>query len=291
VAAIVIDGKAAAARVRAEVAEGVAAFRARHGRAPGLVGIQVGDDPASELYQAGKARAAEEVGMVPRRITLPDTTSQAELDALIDELNADDAVDGMLVQLPVPEQLSEPLIANRIHPDKDVDGFSPVNLGRLMRGEPGNVPCTPQGVMRMLQDAGVPLAGAHAVVVGRSLIVGKPQSMLLLAEHCTVTIAHSRTRDLPALCRTADILVAAVGRPEMIRGDWVKPGAAVMDVGINRTDDGLRGDVHYAEAAEVAGWITPVPGGVGPMTIAYLLANTLEAAHRRTGDTTQGEPA
>lgn len=285
-AAIVIDGKAAAARVRAEVAEGVAAFAARYGRAPGLVGIQVGDDPASELYQAGKARAAEEAGMVPRRITLPDTTSQAELDALIDELNADDAVDGMLVQLPVPDQLSEPLIANRIHPDKDVDGFSPVNLGRLMRGEPGNVPCTPQGVMRMLTDAGVPLAGAHAVVVGRSLIVGKPQSMLLLAEHCTVTIAHSRTRDLPALCRTADILVAAVGRPEMIRGDWVKPGAAVMDVGINRTDDGLRGDVAYAECAEVAGWITPVPGGVGPMTIAYLLANTLEAAHRRAGATT-----
>lgn len=290
-AATVIDGKAAAARVRAEVAEGVAAFRAQHGRAPGLVGIQVGDDPASELYQAGKAKAAEEVGMVPRRITLPDTTTQAELDALIDELNADDTVDGMLVQLPVPDQLSEPLIANRIHPDKDVDGFSPVNLGRLMRGEPGNVPCTPQGVMRMLKDAGVPLSGAHAVVVGRSLIVGKPQSMLLLAEHCTVTIAHSRTRDLPALCRTADILVAAVGRPEMIRGDWVKPGAAVMDVGINRTDDGLRGDVHYAEAAEVAGWITPVPGGVGPMTIAYLLANTLEAAHRRAGDDTQGEPA
>lgn len=285
-AAIVIDGKAAAARVRAEVAEGVAAFAARHGRAPGLVGIQVGDDPASELYQAGKARAAEEVGMVPRRITLPDSTSQAELDTLIDELNADDTVDGMLVQLPVPDQLSEPLIANRIHPDKDVDGFSPVNLGRLMRGEPGNVPCTPQGVMRMLKDAGVPLVGAHAVVVGRSLIVGKPQSMLLLAEHCTVTVAHSRTRDLPALCRTADILVAAVGRPEMIRGDWVKPGAAVMDVGINRTDDGLRGDVAYAECAEVAGWITPVPGGVGPMTIAYLLANTLEAAHRRAGATT-----
>jgi len=285
-AAIVIDGKAAAARVRAEVAEGVAAFAARYGRAPGLVGIQVGDDPASELYQAGKARAAEEAGMVPRRITLPDTTSQAELDALIDELNADDAVDGMLVQLPVPDQLSEPLIANRIHPDKDVDGFSPVNLGRLMRGEPGNVPCTPQGVMRMLRDAEVPLVGAHAVVVGRSLIVGKPQSMLLLAEHCTVTVAHSRTRDLPGLCRTADVLVAAVGRPEMIRGDWVKPGAAVMDVGINRTDDGLRGDVAYAECAEVAGWITPVPGGVGPMTIAHLLSNTLEAAHRRAGATT-----
>ncbi|MFN8110545.1 MAG: bifunctional methylenetetrahydrofolate dehydrogenase/methenyltetrahydrofolate cyclohydrolase FolD [Thermoleophilia bacterium] len=289
--ATVIDGKATAARVRAEVAQGVAAFRAAHGRAPGLVGIQVGDDPASELYQAGKARAAEEVGMVPRRITLPADTTQAHLDALIDELNADDAVDGMLVQLPVPDQLSEPLIANRIHPDKDVDGFSPINLGRLMRGEPGNVPCTPQGVMRMLADAHVPLVGAHAVVVGRSLIVGKPQAMLLLAEHCTVTIAHSRTRDLPALCRTADILVAAVGRAEMIRGDWVKPGAAVMDVGINRTDAGLRGDVAFDEAAQVAGWITPVPGGVGPTTIAYLLANTLEAAHRRAGDDTKGTAA
>lgn len=287
----VIDGKATAATVREEVADGVAGFVALHGRAPGLVGIQVGDDPASEIYQANKAKAAEAAGMVARRITLPGSTTQAELDALIDELNADDAVDGMLVQLPVPEQLSEPLIANRIHPDKDVDGFAPVNLGRLMRGEPGNVPCTPQGVMRMLRDAEVPLVGARAVVVGRSLIVGKPQSMLLLAEHCTVTVAHSRTVDLPALCRTADILVAAVGRPEMIRGDWVKPGAAVMDVGMNRTDDGLCGDVAFDEAVEVAGWITPVPGGVGPMTIAYLLANTLEAAHRRAGDNLKGTAA
>lgn len=285
--AIVIDGKAAAARVRAEVAQGVAAFRERHGRAPGLVGVQVGDDPASELYQAGKARAADEAGMVSRRVTLPATTTQAELDALVDELNADDAVDGMLVQLPVPDQLQEVLIANRIRPEKDVDGFSPVNLGRLMRGEPAPVPCTPQGVMRMLGDAGVPLEGAHAVVVGRSLIVGKPQAMLLLAANCTVTVAHSRTRDLPALCRQADVLVAAVGRPEMVRADWVRPGAAVIDVGINRTDDGLRGDVAYAEVAEVAGWITPVPGGVGPMTIAYLLANTLEAARRRVGDDNQ----
>ncbi len=288
-AATVIDGKAVAATVRAEVAEGVAAFIARTGRAPGLVGIQVGDDPASELYQAGKARAAEEVGMISRRITLPHDTSQAELDAIIDELNADDAVDGMLVQLPVPDQLAEPMIANRIQPDKDVDGFSPVSLGRLMRGEAGNVPCTPQGVMRLLVEGGVPLEGAHAVVVGRSLIVGKPQSMLLLAANCTVTVAHSRTRDLPALCRQADILVAAVGRAEMVRGDWVRPGAAVIDVGINRTADGLRGDVAFDEVAAVAGWITPVPGGVGPTTIAYLLANTLEAARRRSGaDSYQG---
>jgi methylenetetrahydrofolate dehydrogenase (NADP+)/methenyltetrahydrofolate cyclohydrolase len=283
-AAIVIDGKAEAAALRAEVAVDVAAFRARHGRAPGLVGIQVGDDPASELYQAGKARAAEEAGMISRRIVLPIETAQAELDRVIDELNADDAIDGMLVQLPVPDQLSEVLIANRIDPLKDVDGFAPVNLGRLVRGEPGAVPCTPAGVMWVLDRAGVPLEGATAVVVGRSLIVGKPMALLLIARSATVTVAHSRTRDLPALCRTADILVAAVGRPEMIRGDWIKPGAAVVDVGINRTDAGLRGDVATAEAAEVAGWITPVPGGVGPMTIAYLLKNTLDAARRRVGD-------
>ena len=289
-AAIIIDGKAEAAALRAEVAKGVERFRARHGRAPGLVGIQVGDDPASELYQAGKARAAEEVGMISRRMVLSAETTQAELDAIIDDLNADDAIDGMLVQLPVPDQLSEVLIANRIHPDKDVDGFAPVNLGRLVRGEPGSVPCTPAGVMWVLDRAGVPMEGATAVVVGRSLIVGKPMALLLTARSATVTVAHSRTRGLPALCRTADILVAAVGRPEMIRGDWIKPGAAVVDVGINRTDEGLRGDVAGAEAAEVAGWLTPVPGGVGPMTIAYLLKNTLDAARRRAGeDTTTGD--
>jgi methylenetetrahydrofolate dehydrogenase (NADP+)/methenyltetrahydrofolate cyclohydrolase len=221
--------------------------------------------------------------MVSRRVVLPDTTTQDELDALIDDLNADDTVDGMLVQLPVPDQLSEVLIANRIHPDKDVDGFAPINLGRLIRGEPGSVPCTPAGIMWLLDRAGVELEGATAVVVGRSLIVGKPMSLLLTARSATVTVAHSRTRDLPALCRTADVLVAAVGRPEMVRGDWIKPGAAVIDVGINRTDAGLRGDVHGDEAREVAGWLTPVPGGVGPMTIAYLLKNTLVAARRRAG--------
>jgi methylenetetrahydrofolate dehydrogenase (NADP+)/methenyltetrahydrofolate cyclohydrolase len=219
-------------------------------------------------------------------VVLPEETTQAELDALIDELNADDAVDGMLVQLPVPDQLSEVAIANRIHPDKDVDGFSPINLGRLIRGEPGSIPCTPAGIMWLLDRAGVELEGAEAVVVGRSLIVGKPMALLLTSRSATVTVAHSRTRDLPGLCRRADVLVAAVGRPEMIRGDWIKPGAAVIDVGINRTDDGLVGDVAGAEAAEAAGWLTPVPGGVGPMTIAYLLANTLDAARRRAGDTT-----
>jgi methylenetetrahydrofolate dehydrogenase (NADP+)/methenyltetrahydrofolate cyclohydrolase len=285
-AATIIDGRAAAAELRAEVAEGVAAFREDHGRAPGLVGVQVGDDPASEIYQAGKAKAADEAGMLSRRVVLPEETTQAELDALIDELNADDAVDGMLVQLPVPDQLSEVAIANRIHPDKDVDGFSPINLGRLIRGEPGSVPCTPAGIMWLLDRAGVELEGAEAVVVGRSLIVGKPMALLLTSRSATVTVAHSRTRDLPGLCRRADVLVAAVGRPQMIRGDWIKPGAAVIDVGINRTDDGLVGDVAGAEAAEAAGWLTPVPGGVGPMTIAYLLANTLDAARRRAGDTT-----
>jgi methylenetetrahydrofolate dehydrogenase (NADP+) / methenyltetrahydrofolate cyclohydrolase len=285
-AATIIDGRAAAAELRAEVAAGVAAFRERHGRAPGLVGIQVGDDPASEIYQAGKAKAADEAGMVSRRVVLPAETTQAELDALIDELNADGSVDGMLVQLPVPDQLSEVAIANRIHPDKDVDGFSPINLGRLIRGEPGSIPCTPAGIMWLLDRAGVELEGAEAVVVGRSLIVGKPIALLLTSRSATVTVAHSRTRDLPGLCRRADVLVAAVGRPEMIRGDWIKPGAAVIDVGINRTDDGLVGDVAGAEAAETAGWLTPVPGGVGPMTIAYLLANTLDAARRRADDTT-----
>jgi len=284
VGATIIDGKASGLALRARIAEGAHAFAARHGRKPGLVGIQVGDDPASEIYQSMKAKAADEAGMASRRITLPAATTQAELDALIDELNADDAVDGMLVQLPVPDQLSEPAIAARIHPDKDVDGFGATSLGRLVRGEPGLVACTPSGVMHLLHEAGVELVGAHAVVVGRSLIVGKPMSLLLLAEHATVTIAHSRTRDLPSLCREADILVAAVGRPDMIRGDWIKPGAAVMDVGINRTDAGLRGDVHQEEAAEVAGWLTPVPGGVGPMTIAFLLANTLQAARMRMGE-------
>jgi len=278
---IVIDGKAAAAEVREAVARDVAAFVERHGRPPGLVGVQVGEDPASEIYQRRKAEAAEAAGMSSRRVVLSAETTQPELDARIDELNADDAVDGLLVQLPVPDQLSEPAIAARIHPDKDVDGFSAANLGRLVRGEPGSVPCTPSGVMYLLDRAGVALEGANAVVVGRSLIVGKPMALLLTARSATVTVAHSRTRDLPGLCRSADVLVAAVGRPEMVRGDWIKPGAAVIDVGINRTDERLVGDVAADEATGVAGWLTPVPGGVGPMTIAFLLANTLEAAARR----------
>jgi methylenetetrahydrofolate dehydrogenase (NADP+)/methenyltetrahydrofolate cyclohydrolase len=283
VSAEIIDGKAHAERVRAIVTERAERFAAAAGRKPGLVGIQVGEDPASEIYQRMKAEAAEKCGMRSERVVLPAGTTQEELNARIGGYNDDDSVDGMLVQLPVPEPLTEPEIANAIDPVKDVDGFSPGNLGRLMRGEPAPVPCTPSGVMWLLEQSGVELEGARAVVVGRSLIVGKPQAMLLLAANATVTIAHSRTKDLPALCREADILIAAVGRPEMIRGDWIKPGAAVIDVGINRTDDGLVGDVAFDEAAEVAGRITPVPGGVGPMTIAFLLANTLDAAVRRTG--------
>lgn len=280
----VIDGRDAARRVRERVAEGCAAFEARHGRKPGLVGIQVGDDPASEIYQRNKAQQAEECGMAVERMKLPEGTTQADMDALLDRLAADAAVDGMLVQLPVPEPLTEPAIAARIAPDKDVDGFSPVNIGRLVRGEPCLRPCTPSGVMWLLDDAGVDLEGANAVVIGRSVIVGKPQALMLLERNATVTITHSRTRDLAAVCREADIIVAAVGVPEMVRGDWVKPGATVIDVGMNRLDDRLCGDVHYDEVAEVAGAITPVPGGVGPMTIAFLLANTLQSAERRMGD-------
>jgi len=281
--ATLIDGKAAAAEVRELVTERVAEFAAASGRKPGLVGIQVGEDPASEVYQRMKAEAAEKCGMTSQRIQLPAGTTWDELNAEIQKYNNDDSVDGMLVQLPVPDPLEEPAIANAIDPVKDVDGFAPANLGHLMRGEPAPVPCTPTGVMWLLEKAGVELEGANAVVVGRSLIVGKPQAMLLLAANATVTVCHSRTKDLPAVCREADILIAAVGRPEMVRGDWVKPGAAVIDVGINRTDDGLVGDVAFDEAVEVAGQITPVPGGVGPMTIAFLLANTLDAAVRRTG--------
>jgi len=222
--------------------------------------------------------------MLVQRLKLPAGTTQAEMDALLDRLDADDAVDGMLVQLPVPEPLAEPAIAARISPAKDVDGFSPINIGHLVRGESGPRPCTPSGVMWLLDDAGIHLEGANVVVVGRSVIVGKPQALMLLERNATVTIAHSRTRDLPAVCRQADVLVVAVGRAEMVKADWVKPGATVIDIGMNRLDDRLCGDVAYDEVAEVAGAITPVPGGVGPMTIAFLLANTLQAAERRMGD-------
>ncbi len=285
-----IDGKAAAAALRGRISDGVAAFRETVGRAPGLAVVLVGEDPASSVYVRSKGKATAEAGMRSIEHKLPDTTSQADLLALVDELNRDPSVDGILVQLPLPDQIDSAQVIAAIAPDKDVDGFHVENAGRLAVGAEALVPCTPLGCLHLLKVELGDLTGLNAVVIGRSNIVGKPMAMLLLGESCTVTIAHSRTKDLPALCRSADILVAAVGRPEMVRGDWVKPGAAVIDVGINRLaplHDGeksrLVGDVAYGEAAQVAGAITPVPGGVGPMTIAMLLRNTLVAAHRRAG--------
>ncbi len=286
-AARVLDGKALAARLRARLAERVAALPFR----PGLVVVRVGDDPASGVYVRNKDRAAQEAGFAARTLHLPAEATQAALLAEVAALNADAGVDGILVQLPLPAQIDAQAAINAVDPAKDVDGFHPVNAGRLASGQiglaasgGGLVPCTPRGVMHLLAESGAPTRGARAVVLGRSQIVGRPMAQLLLAADCTVTIAHSRTRDLAAECARADILVAAVGRPEMVRGDWVKPGAVVLDVGINRLPDGrLVGDVAYAEAAERAGWITPVPGGVGPMTIACLLENTLDAAIARRG--------
>ena len=281
-----IDGKAAALAVRERVAEGVRTFRERTGRAPGLATVLVGEDPASAVYIRSKNRATAEAGMESFHHQLPDTTSEADLLGLVGALNADDRVDGILVQVPLPAQIGAAEIIDTIDPDKDVDGFHAMNAGRLAAGVDALVPCTPLGCLHLLKHELGSLSGLEAVVVGRSNIVGKPMAMLLLGENATVTIAHSRTRDLPEVVRRADILVAAVGRAEMIRGDWIKPGATVIDVGINRlpSDDGkgrLVGDVAFDEAGEVAGAITPVPGGVGPMTIAMLMRNTLVAACRR----------
>ena len=283
-----IDGRAFAARLRARIAEAVPAFTAAAGRAPGLAVVLVGEDPASEIYVRSKGRATTEVGMASFEHRLPDSVSQEEVRALVSQLNEDDAVDGILVQLPLPAGIDDKAVIEAVDPAKNVDGFHPLNAGRLAIGEDGLVPCTPLGCLMLLKDRLGDLAGLEAVVVGRSNIVGKPMAQLLLAENCTVTVAHSRSRDLPDLVRRADIVVAAVGRPEMIRGDWLKPGATVIDVGINRIadDEGrdrLVGDVDFAGASEVAGAITPVPGGVGPMTIAVLLRNTLAAAHARAG--------
>ncbi|WP_394820896.1 bifunctional methylenetetrahydrofolate dehydrogenase/methenyltetrahydrofolate cyclohydrolase FolD [Pendulispora albinea] len=285
-AARILDGKALAETVRAEVRVSVDAFKAKYGRAPGLEVILVGDDPASQVYTRNKEKASNEVGMRGRLHVLPAATPEDEVLALVQRLNADEATDGILVQLPLPKGLREQRILDAVSPAKDVDGFHPINAGLLASGRPGLVPCTPRGCMRLLALAGATLKGARAVVVGRSNIVGKPVAQLLLAEHATVTIAHSRTEDLAAVCREADILVAAVGKADLIRGDFVKPGAIVIDVGMNRIDAGngktkLVGDVTFAEAAEVASAITPVPGGVGPMTIAYLLENTVTAATAR----------
>ena len=284
-----IDGKAFAGGLRARVAAAVPAFVAATGRAPGLAVVLVGEDPASQVYVRSKGKSTVEAGMASFEHKLPVETGQAELLALVAQLNADPAVDGVLVQLPLPAQIDEAAVIAAIDPDKDVDGFHVVNAGRLAVGAEGFVPCTPLGCLMLLKDALGDLSGLDAVVVGRSNIVGKPMAQLLLAESCTVTVAHSRTRDLPDVVRRADIVVAAVGRPEMIRGPWLKPGAAVIDVGINRVPGReagktrLVGDVAFDEASQVAGHITPVPGGVGPMTIACLLRNTLVAAHRRAG--------
>ncbi len=283
-----IDGKAFAAGLRARVGDSVAALQRDHGVTPGLAVVLVGEDPASQVYVRNKGRQTLEAGMQSFEHKLDASTSQADLLALIGRLNADPSVNGILVQLPLPSQIDEFAVINAIDPAKDVDGFHLTNVGLLSTGNPGLVPCTPLGCRMLLRDCLGDLSGANAVVVGRSNIVGKPMASLLLADSCTVTIAHSRTRELADLCRSADILVAAVGRPEMIDGQWVKPGAAVIDVGINRVEgaDGkgrLVGDVDFASAEKVAGHITPVPGGVGPMTIACLLRNTVEATCRQHG--------
>jgi methylenetetrahydrofolate dehydrogenase (NADP+)/methenyltetrahydrofolate cyclohydrolase len=284
----IIDGKAFAEGLRARLAEVVPDFVAKAGRKPGLAVVLVGEDPASAVYVRSKGKATEAAGMKSDTIRLPAETGQEELLDLVRALNADESVDGILVQLPLPKQIDENAVIATIDPDKDVDGFHPVNAGRLATGLHGFVPCTPLGCLMLLKDQLGDLGGKEAVVIGRSNIVGKPMAQLLLGESCTVTIAHSKTRDLPAVVRRADIVVAAVGRPEMVKADWIKPGAAVIDVGINRidADEGktkLVGDVAFDEVGQVAGAITPVPGGVGPMTIAVLLRNTLVAAHRHAG--------
>ena len=286
-AAHIIDGRAAATELRATVAKDVAKLVAR-GLKPGLAVVLVGNDPASEVYVRSKAKQTLEAGMASFEYRLPTDVTQAELLALVATLNNDDAVDGILVQLPLPPQIDAKKVLRSINPAKDVDGFHPVNVGLVATGSGGIVPCTPLGGMILLKSVRADLSGLNAVIVGRSNIVGKPMCQLLLKENCTVTIAHSKSRDLPALVRTADILVAAVGRPAMIRGDWIKPGAIVIDVGINRVADGagktrLVGDVAFAEALDIAEAITPVPGGVGPMTIACLLGNSVDAAVARRG--------
>lgn len=282
----IIDGKARAAALREDISEQTAKLKADTGIQPGLAVVIVGDDPASQVYVRNKGKQAEAAGFHSATIRLPDSTPESALLDTVDALNADPAIHGILVQLPLPQQIDADAVIDRISPDKDVDGFHTINVGRLSLGKPGFVPCTPLGCQLMLRETLGDLSGLNAVVVGRSNIVGKPMAQLLLADNATVTVAHSRTRDLQALCRTADILVAAVGLPHFIKGEWIKPGATVIDVGINRIaiDDEksrLVGDVDFEAASKVAAWITPVPGGVGPMTIACLLKNTLTAASRQ----------
>ncbi|MDP6412841.1 MAG: bifunctional methylenetetrahydrofolate dehydrogenase/methenyltetrahydrofolate cyclohydrolase FolD [Arenicellales bacterium] len=284
----IIDGKAFAAELRARVAAAVSSLESSHGLIPGLAVVLVGEDPASEVYVRNKGKQTVEVGMASFEHRLSDQTTEGELLVLIDQLNSDPTVHGILVQLPLPAQINTHAVINAIDPDKDVDGFHLINVGRLTTGESGLVPCTPLGCMMLLRAYAGDLSGQNAVIVGRSNIVGKPMALLLLAAHCTVTVAHSRTKDLTDVCRQADILIAAVGRAEMIQGGWIKPGATVIDVGINRIDGEngkkrLVGDVEFASASAVAGAITPVPGGVGPMTIACLLRNTVQAACAANG--------
>jgi methylenetetrahydrofolate dehydrogenase (NADP+)/methenyltetrahydrofolate cyclohydrolase len=282
-AARIIDGKAVAARVRAEVAVEVEAFVAEHGRAPGLATILVGDDPASAIYVAGKQKASLEVGIQPFDHRLPADSGEEEVAALIERLNADDEVSGILCQLPVPAHMDGVRLTGLIDPGKDVDGLTPISAGLLALGREGLRPCTPQGVMLLLEDAGAQLEGAEAVVIGRSNLFGKPMAQLLLQANATVTVCHSRTRDLAAVCRRADVLIAAVGQAKIVRGDWVRPGAIVIDVGLSRLEEGLSGDVDFEAVSEVAAAITPVPGGVGPMTVACLLRNTVHAARMAAG--------
>lgn len=275
-----IDGKALAAEVKQEAARQTEELKAK-GITPCLAVILVGEDPASQVYVRGKINDCAQCGIESRNIRLPEETTQEELLARVDELAGDPAVHGILVQLPLPAHIDEKAIIDAIPPEKDVDGFSPVNVGRMQIGEPCYLPCTPAGCVRMIESTGVPISGKHAVVIGRSNIVGKPAAMLLLAKNATVTICHSKTQNLQEICASADILVAAVGRAGFVTGDMVKPGAVVIDVGINRGADGkLHGDVDFEAAAQKAAWITPVPGGVGPMTRAMLMLNTVEAARR-----------
>jgi methylenetetrahydrofolate dehydrogenase (NADP+)/methenyltetrahydrofolate cyclohydrolase len=278
VSARIIDGKAIAAGLRARLAEQIATLPFR----PGLAVVLVGDDPASAVYVRSKDRAANAAGISVRTISLPADTSEEELITRVARLNADPAVDGILVQLPLPAHIATRTVVEAVDPTKDVDGFHPLNVGLLASGHPVLVPCTPLGIMRLLAETGIALEGTRALILGRSTIVGRPLAMLLMAANATVTVAHSRTRDLAAECRRAEVVVAAVGKPELVRGDWIAPGATVIDVGVNRATDGrLVGDVAFTETAAIAGAITPVPGGVGPMTIACLLENTVTAALRR----------
>ncbi len=281
--AIVIDGKAVASEIREGLKLEVEAFKNEFGREPGLAVVIVGEDPASRTYVNNKKKGCAELGMYSEEHSLPDTTTQAELEELVRKLNHDPKIDGMLVQLPLPKHIDSDAVIGTIDPAKDVDGFHPINVGNLFIGRPCLKSCTPAGIMELIKRSGVDLTGKHAVVVGRSNIVGKPVSIMLLEKHATVTICHSRTKDLAEVCRTADVLVAAVGKARMIKGDWIKPGAVVIDVGTNKVEGSkkLVGDVDFEAASQVAGWITPVPGGVGPMTITMLMFNTLKAARAR----------